>query len=88
MSEAEAMMADALDISEVMRSSAFWVMLTMVSFLLALIMHSYWTNCAHKRLDALRSDLDEMKKECDRIKAEMKEINERNPFTFIRKVNP
>jgi len=68
--------------------AAFWVMLTFVAFLIIIAAQGYWTNWAHKRLDALRSDLDEMKKECDRIKAEMKEINERNPFTFIRKVNP
>lgn len=87
MSEAEAMMADALGTSEVMQSSAFWVLLTMVSFLLALIMHSYWTSWAHQRLDVLRNEVDDLKKECDAMKAEVSDIKQRNQFALLTKVN-
>ncbi len=67
--------------------SAFWVMFTFMSFVLAMVFQGYWTNWAHRRLDALRSEVDELRKENEQMKKEMKEINERNPFTFIRRAN-
>lgn len=81
------MIADTLGISEVMRSSAFWVLFTMATFLLALIFHSYWTNWAHQRLDVLRKEMDELKEECEKMKSEVADIKQRNPFTLLTKVN-
>lgn len=75
-----------MTIIDYMQDGLFWVAFTFCLFIAALLFQGYWTHWAHTRLDGLRSEVEEMRKECERIKAEMREINERNPFTFIRKV--
>lgn len=75
-------------IPEHFQDSAFWVALTFASVLVAVAFQGYWTNWAHKRVDALKDDMDDLRKKCDAQEKEIEDIKNRNPFTLLKKVNP
>lgn len=79
---------EAIGIMDMMSTGAFWVLFTMVAFLLSLVFQGYWTHWAHTRLDGLRKEVEDLKGECDAMKEQMRSMKDESPFPWIKKVKP
>lgn len=68
-------------------SAAFWVVLTLAVVAVWLLVQGYWMRWAHRRLDAMKQDISELRAKQDDLDRNLVEIEQRNPFTpWLRKV--
>jgi len=68
-------------------SAAFWVVLTFAVVAVWLLVQGYWMRWAHRRLDAMKQDIADLRKQQEDLERNLMEIEQRNPFTpWLRKV--
>ncbi len=67
--------------------AAFWVTLTFATVTIWLVLQGYWTRWAHRRVDKIEGRLAELEKGNAALNKHLKDLEERNPFAFMRRAN-
>lgn len=71
-----------------MMGAAFWVLLTMITFVVWLVLQGYWTRWAHKRVDALSKEVEDQQSKMRELDQKLEAINKRTPqYPWLTKAN-